>query len=175
MHGPFISVLLELTTLAYGVEVWLRGMVRKMNRERTRLVRNNTGKSLLLGLSAQSSCDIPGCHSSCNFPAPCLGRNPRCLIFFSLCAIWMSCGKLISLQLARLKHVLFLTSFIHITALVPQLSFDCLFQSFGLDPQILVFPKPPLFFYAENRSSTAHLLTCTSALILLKTITANDS
>lgn len=174
MHGSFILVLLELTILTYGIEVWLWGMIRKMNQKRTsKLVGNNSGKSFLLGLSSQSSCHIPGCHSS-----PCMGRNPQCFIY-SHCASYGHIWEAYFI-LAHSHHMHFVSDFFypphHNSGSIFELWLPYLVLQSAWVPKS--WSSPNLFSSTQRialSATTTHLLTFTSTLILFKTITINNS
>lgn len=105
MQGQVISALIELTVLVCGVEAWLWGMIRKVNRKRTSwLVGNKSSRMpFLLGLGSQSSCFTLYCRYLLNLPSSMSWKKPKYLVF----PHYTSQGKLISFHLT---HVLFLTS-----------------------------------------------------------------
>lgn len=133
-------------------------------------------KSLLWGLSSQSSCDRPGRHYQLELPAPRLGRNPNAWFYFSHCTSDGCRPGSLFHSLSRSRRTGFVSAFFPphcITAQLPDLSCDYLVRSFRAlraPDANLSFPKPPLFFYRENRSFTS-----TSVPTAFKTIRVKNS
>lgn len=181
MPGSFILVLLELTILVYGIEVWLWGMVRNMNRKK-KLV---DWLEIILG----SPFSWDWVHRAA---AISLAVTPAVTIqlhvweethsvqfFLTVCHMDVICEAYFIL--AHLHHVHFVSDFFQ----PPHHSSGPIFELWlpGLVLQSTWIPKfwssPNLLSSSAQTialpATTTHFLTFTSTLILFKKITVNNS